>query len=378
MPETWPTVGRVLHFSGGLRGDNPPQDNKVYFHPTIPNQEPIFEVIENFPSIYRLSNQYGLIVGVDFYHRTEEVRGLYPPEWRVYTYTHGTWLGFDVCQKMAEIRNNAYQQKQYDFVDCIGKVEAWTKAASRALRGISDSYHMALRARCIEKEYKSPQAFSDFNSDYVNDALHNFFYYVGILRDHIAEFIILYIASSMPKEVIGKPIMSKLRDYLNKSSSEHSLGHLKQAILQGYSTSEHSDILPGWLYLLKEYRNIITHEKPIDMIACRAWTWQLTRWIGGYSVPYLKFPIPLLPLDSTEDYFPGVQGDLKEKLKRVGSSQEFMLKNPDGLELAWRLFLRLLIFLNQALDMSPVKPKIISFDRSNSWGFRVIKPDEQG
>ena len=371
MPDTWPVVGRVLHFAGGLRGENPPRDNKVYFTPTIPNQEPFAETLESFASIYKLSDKYGLLLGVDFYQPPEQGRGIYPPEWRVYTYGNGEWLGFDISQKMAEIRNNAYQQGKYDFVDCIGKVESWLKASSRALRGISESYYQALSARCKAQNYVPPQAFDDMNCDYVGDSLHNFLYYMGTLRDHIAEFIIFYAAKNIHSSVKKDPKMSKLKAILEKDNADYGIQNIKQRIYAGYDILTSSDILPGWLYLLGEYRNIITHEKPINMIACKSWTWQLTHKIAGTTMPFLKFPIPTLPLTDS-DYFQSAPNELKEKLKRVAASQDFMLTNPDGLEVAWRIFIQMLIFLNHVLDVSPVKPKPIHINSSNSWGFRKI------
>lgn len=372
MHKSWPAVHRVIHFSGGIRGENPPQDSNVYLHPTIPGKEAIIESIENYASIYKLSELYGLILGVDFYQSPDQIHGVYPPEWRVYTYDRGSWLGFSTAQKMAEIINNAYQQGNLEFVDCISKVEAWSKAASRALRGISESYHQILSTRCKDKEYKAPQAFDDMNCDFVNDTMHNFLYYVGTLRDHIAEFIIRYIAHDPPKELNKKPVMSKLKQFLEKGNNDYGLGNIKDAILKGYNLGEHSEILPGWLYMLKEYRNIITHEKPIDMIACRAWTWQLVNESGYYSLPKLKFPIPILPLANT-DYFQSAPINLREKLKRVAPSEDFMATNPDGLEVAWRLLIQLLIFLDKVLDKSPIKPEPILLDSSNSWGFRRVE-----
>lgn len=371
MSDSWPTVGRIIHFAGGVRGENPPQDRNVYIHPIIPNRQPIIETLESYGSLFQLT-QYGLIVGVEFYHRPEEVHGVYPPEWRQYTYNKGAWLGFEASQQMAEIRNAAYRQQDYDFIDRLSKVEAWAKATARALRGISESYYLTLSAQCREKEYNAPQAFDDMNCDYICDSVHNFLYYAGTLRDHIAEFIIFCIASDVPSELKKNPTMAKLKFFLEKSKKGHGIESIKREIISGYDLSVHSDILPGWLYMLKKYRNIITHEQPIDSIAGKSWVWKIIRPAGDRDIPNIKFPIPLLPLSKT-DYFQDVDKSTKEKIKRFAPSEVFMMNNPDGLEVAWRMLLQILIFLDKVLEMSPVKPEPIVFDRSNSWGFRQTR-----
>lgn len=372
MPNTWPIAQRVIHLSGGLRVINKPRDKNIYLYPTIPGQKLIVETIESYASIYNISKKYGLIIGVDFYEQHEQIHGIYPPDWRVYTRDKGAWLGFSTIQKSAEIMNNAYQQGNLEFVDCIDKVQAWANATSRALRGISESYHQVLSSRCKAKEFNAPQAFDDMNCDYINDSMHNFLYYAGTLRDHIAEFIIFHIMRQPSRKLKENPVMSRLKKDLEASDNDHGLGEIKKEIIKGYNVAEYSSLLPGWLYQLSRYRNIITHEKPINTIAGKSWPWQLIHEAGECFFPILKFPIPHLPL-SNADYFKDVPEHLREKLKRVAPSQDFMLHNPDGLEMAWRLLLQILIFLDNVLDKSPIKPKPIRFDNTNSWDFRRVE-----
>jgi hypothetical protein len=365
MSTTWPTKGRVIHFSGGLRGETSPLEDQVYLTPTILGQEPLIEILDK-PFSWRQLSKYGIILGSDFYRIPEEIDGVYPPEWRVFTYGNRPRLEADLFQKMSEIRHNAYKQGKYEFVDSITKVHAWARATSRTLRSISESYYKALSSRCRNKEYSSPQPFDDMNCEYINDSLHNFFYYMGTLRDHIAELIILHIASKALKSLKEDPTMSKLNDFLKRVSGDCELGEIKYAIFDGYDLNSQSEILPGWLYMLKEYRNIITHEKPINMITCRAWTWQDTRFVDDNPLPTLKLPIPLLPLTKND---PESKGD---KFEFFAPSQDFMEKNPDGFEVAWRVLLQLFLFLDKVLEMSPIKPAPIIFDSSNSWGFKQI------
>lgn len=345
MQSSWPYAQRVFHFSGGIRGVCAPLCDEVSIFPPCTNGIKPVEIIPSYSDIRTLLGKYGILIGIEYCTYEDQFSGAYPADWGVYTYGQGVNY-FALCQRLAEIRANAITNKDLKFVGRIEKVSAWTKATARALRTISDSYHKVLFARFKNKKFVANSPFDDPNVDFIYDSLHNFFYYSGTLRDHIAEFIIFCCGESFPSGVRNDPKMSKLKAFLNDSKNTYSikLHEIKERINDCYNPDVASTAYPGWLFFLKEYRDKITHEKPIDSIDCRAWVWQVWCDAPAGNIPSIKFPIPQRP-----------DGKRNIIISRT-PSESFMFNNPDGLEISWRIYFELLLFLDFILNFSSFSP----------------------
>jgi hypothetical protein len=345
MHDSWPYAQRVFHFSGGILGVCAPHCEDVSIFPPCTNGINIVERIPSYSDISPLLGKYGILIGIEYCTYEEQFSGAYPADWRVYT--NGQIVNyFALCQRLTKIRANAIKNKDLEFIGRIEKVSAWTTATARALRAISESYQKVLHARFKSKSFAQNSPFDDPNVDFIYDSLHNFFYYSGTLRDHIAEFIIFCIGETFPSWVTDDPKMSRLKTFLKKPKDAYSeqLHTIKQRIYDCYDPNVASQVYPGWLFFLKEYRNKITHEKPIDSIDCRAWVWQIWRDTPAGNIPSIKFPIPKRP-----------DGPKNIVISR-SPSEDFLLNNPDGLDIAWSIYFELLIFLNFILDFSKYSP----------------------
>jgi len=370
MAPDWPTYDRlVVHFSGGIRGINHFGDNHLYFLPVIRKEHRPQQSLERFSDIFHLPG-YGTIYGMDFYITIDQIQNLYPPIWESFSYNHGNgFLYHSIKKKISDIQNAAYRKEMYSFYDTLDKISAWTDATARSLRSASEGYNKVLTTVCAKNEFMQDKAFEDMNYDLIIDSLHSFLYHAGTLRDHIAEFIVLHIGHGFDRDTRKKPRMPKLISQLEKNNSDFGIGNIKQYILDSNNINAKAEIMPGWLCKLSNYRNIITHEKSLDKIVCRNWMWMRLRQTELWEIPIIHFPIPSIPIVNC-DYFKNSPNIPFEKLQRVGASHDFMLNNPDGLEVMWQIFIQLLLLIEKVLQQSPLPPEPIRLDRTNS---RVIK-----
>ena len=366
MATAWPSYDRlVVHFSGGVRGINHFEDNQLYFLPVIRKEHRPYKTLEKFSDIFHLS-RYGTIYGMDFYTTIDQIQNLYPPIWESFSYNHGNgFLYYTIRKKLSEIRNAAYCKELYKLHDTLDKISAWTNATARSLRSASDGYHKVLTTICTKNEFEQNKAFEDMNYDAIIDSLHSFLYHAGTLRDHIAEFIVLHIGRGFDRETRKKPRMSKLISKLEESNNDFDIGDIKQYLLDSNDLDAKAEIMPGWLCKLNKYRNIITHEKSLDKIVCRNWMWMLLKQVDNWDIPTIHFPIPSIPIINS-DYFKNSPNMPPEKLKRAAASHDFMLNNPDGLEVMWQIFIQLLLLIEKVLQQSPLPPEPILLDRTNS------------
>ena len=91
----------------------------------------------------------------------------------------------------------------------------------------------------------------------------------------------------------------------------------------------------------------------------------LLKQVDNWDIPTIHFPIPSIPIINS-DYFKNSPNMPPEKLKRAAASHDFMLNNPDGLEVMWQIFIQLLLLIEKVLQQSPLPPEPILLDRTNS------------
>lgn len=83
----WPYVHREIYFSGGIKGICKLQDDKFEFSPYLKSTTKFYEKLNNYYSITDIATKYKLIiVGIDYYHDSNQIVDIYPPEWIPFTY----------------------------------------------------------------------------------------------------------------------------------------------------------------------------------------------------------------------------------------------------------------------------------------------------
>lgn len=355
-----------IYFSGGIKGTLDLQTNILSFRPTLKSEKIVKECLSEYPSISHLAYKYGLlIVGYDEFLDKEQKLGIYPPKWTPFTYDKfGQYYG--ILEKLSGIRNCAYNNKNFEFVYTLHKIEEWLKASARALKSISVSYHTTLSARCLKEKYIEYEFFDDMNCDFIYDSIHNFLYYIGTLRDHISEFIVKYLSNDESNRYKKIDTMIELKKYIENNKNCFLVNTIKNKILEAYDINNQSNIIPGWLYYISEYRNAITHKRPINMIDYRKWAYQLLTVRGENSIPQLKFPLPEIPLAKERLY----NDQYVEEKMTSFPSKENAQKSQDALEVFLRIYLELLNFIDDIIDYSPLKPQIISLNSTNAFNFR--------
>ncbi len=344
----------IYHFYGGVRGYRP-HGTDVFIEPVLPRTEQVVVSVKDCIPGQKLTDIFGCIVGVEWIDNRLQAKGLLPTWWSINHY-NPVGLSRELSEKLSQIRSSAFEQSRFELYESVNKLQSWLDATIRAFKRLSNSYHSVLSIRCVSGQFKGDAPFTDMNCDSVFDSMHNFLYYIGTLRDHISEFIVLHIAKGMPAKLKDDPKMVNLKNTLKKNIDSYGIESLKQHILDAYDTKSDSD-WPGWLYILGRYRNIITHERPIQMFNHHAWLFQQMKNIQGVEYPRLKFPIPGHPF-MFDFEIPRGHSDLDTKRKMVAPNKESMRKDPDGMEYCWMVFDRLMRFLSSVVSLSPIEPKI--------------------
>ena len=95
----WKAI-RTIHLSGGCRAFNG-LDKIVEFQPHALNGKIAHFETRAYGAIFADLESLGLtIIGVDFFTHLNEVKGIYPPEWRAYhARNNGCWPGTDEAQR---------------------------------------------------------------------------------------------------------------------------------------------------------------------------------------------------------------------------------------------------------------------------------------
>ena len=82
--EAWPSA-RVFHLTGGVKAYNiegPVAD----FEPPVVAGSKWQMQLKSYRDAYREIEALGLkVIGVDFYHHAMEIKGMAPPDWRVFS-----------------------------------------------------------------------------------------------------------------------------------------------------------------------------------------------------------------------------------------------------------------------------------------------------
>lgn len=363
----WPEVERVIYFSGGIAGIVKSQDDKLELYPYLHSEPKIYEKLNNYSSFTEIATKYKLIiVGIDYYKDSNQIMGISPPEWVPFTYEDSRQY-HKIIDKMSGLRNCAFNKNNFEFIYQIRKIEEWTKASSRALKGISTSYNRTLAGRILINDFTNNSCFDDANCDFIYDSLHNFLYYTSTLLDHITEFIVKFISTSINTKFKKIRKLAKLKEWFDKHDKDVLPTEISDKIMDGYNLDNHSKIIPGWLEYLKKYRNAITHDRPIHMINYKIYACLSTINAYGNTIPQLYFPLPDLPLleENLYDY-----NFLKEKI--IGPRLDnYTRKSHDGLEICCRIYWELLNFLEFILNFSPIEPQILKITSSNATNFKI-------
>jgi hypothetical protein len=350
--QSWMNVVRVAHLLGGLRAVNEPGSEVVIVPNTIHNKVASF----NMPSYHAfkavLSNLKLALVGIDYYSSTEEIEGIFPPEWyscsRIRSETDPR---NDSVRSWRNVTFYAHTKQDYCLADIAGRIAFELEACETQLRDLSESYHRELHGLCKRGKFEAGKEFKSLNSFNIYIAVHSFLVESCSLRDYIAEFMRLYVFKKYRDEAVST--MASLRKKILKNEHEH------DAFAKELYEATDPDSVDGWLAKLGDYRDLVVHSVPLEQARTRSFFVQKLSNIGDDKfLPSIALPLPDNPgniakkrskgiyLSSFDEWFTAVKEDAEESRRATDALEYCCLANDNLTKLATEL-----------INYSPIKPE---------------------
>jgi hypothetical protein len=348
--EKAPNVSRLCYLVGGLAALNN-RGTKVELC-VGPGGVVLAEFqTKEFATIFADLESFGTpVVGCQFYQHVDEVRGLSPPSFRVFTPKRG-WIARDTGQKWSEIAVSAMKSDDMKLADCAGRIAFEMEAIEYRLLQLSIAYMLQLRRLVLGKELKEYVRFSDLNTNAVVHGVHALFYEIAVLRDYIAEFAAKHVLG-VAKGNQSIRAMSGLTRGLQSGQYSDPL------VTEILRITDNSDTKPGWLAELSAYRNLFTHVAPMEMMGLKSFAVQEFRIAkDGIRLPAIYHPLPADPIQLQATRGKGFPfARFKDWITASAKHRPTRDTQPDALEYLHSAVTRIADLAETVMQRSSVRP----------------------
>lgn len=216
-------------------------------------------------------------VGCELSEPDNELKGLYPPQWRSWSPSLG--FGYQkIFNEWAMVRHHASKTGDVLTSAVARKVRAYIRLVNLRLFQLSVAYQSMLQLHMVQsgpKPIEKEHLFSGMWQDEVEAGIHGFLADAASMRDALAEAVWLLILKRAPDVQTITSLISKAKN------ETHPL------IVQMLKDAD----TDGWLRNLALLRNHFLHEVPVSsanehpLCALRLYN------AGSASVPMLHFPL---------------------------------------------------------------------------------------
>lgn len=348
----WKAI-RTIHLSGGCRPFNG-LNQIVEFQPHALNGQFAHFETRAYGAIFADLESLGLtIIGVDFVTHLNEVKGIYPPEWRAYHASNNTcWPCTDEAQRWSQIGHAAFTREQGQFWDTASRISHQLRVCEWRLRQISDAYHDQLIARIKADKFTVGGRFEDGYTWQAYLAIQFFLVDACVLRDYLAEFYGRFVCQD--KALLDGNLITTMgslkRKVLDKTACDDVVTKtLKDATVEG-----------GWLFELGAYRDLVVHSAPLAKARNRLFATSHELHITDHgSLPAVRLPIPMNPNAVSKSRATGEHfEDFTRQLDRFAEAASADTTSSDGLLYAHEALRKLTRMARQLGELSPLAAEV--------------------
>lgn len=350
----WHQVIRELHLYGGRRILNG-MDPKATLRPSTVSGKLANITLRSFGNLYSDVESLGLgIVGCDFFHTENDVKGFSPPEWRtLHVAKDPIWLCADQGHEWSFIANAAFMQRLGFLCDISARIAHQIRASEWRLRQLSEAYSDQLSGALNSRAFKDGERFMDGYTSLCYLALQAFLVDACVLRDYLSEFyaeVVVKACSHSSKKITT--LSGLLRFWRSAPPSDAAGMSIQESAKAG-----------EWLYDLGAYRDLVVHVAPLASADRTLITvFQETNLSGGQVLPGVKLPLPTRPANIKNDRVTGEYfNDPELNFARLRNIIEDIDSCPDALEYAHLTMQRLGAMCRMLSKISPVEPKVPVF-----------------
>lgn len=348
MPQTKvdvPPALRIVHLHGGLRAfdlDDPnvrigPDFDRHFL--TIPRQP--------YSTLYAALERIGLIsLGVDFISHRADISGHLAPDFQFFAPN----FGFPALwgeRAWSDVRN-VPEQKTPEIIDISGRFATYHRLLSLRIRELSDGYRRCLFAHLTDFDgrYIKPShgtLFSNGFQTYVEAAIHAFLADAAGLRDLISEAVWRLVLREQSRDVTT--LTALLKRTKQRQDRPPVLQSIHEAAVDG-----------GWLKILTELRNSVTHIAPLANTHEMHETQLRLLHIGGGDVPIVHYPLTTregsLRSRASPIDFDGDEGEIKMRIEAYAA---FVEESGDALAYATDAMRRLVDLATQVREAAGLR-----------------------
>jgi hypothetical protein len=365
---TWKNVVRVAHLLGGLRAINKPGSEVKILPNRIHNKFAIFN-IPSYDAFIKVLRNLGLgLVGIDLYSSSEEIEGIWPPEWYSFSriISNNDPL-HDSVRSWSNISFHAYTKHNYCLADIAGRISFQLEACEVRLRDLSESYHIELSSLCQLQRFEAGKEIKTLNSFKIYLAVHSFLVESCSLRDYLAEFMRFYVFhQKYGNEQVST--MGALRKKILKKEHEY------DAFAKTLYEATDPDSEDGWLAKLGEYRDLVVHSVPLAQASTRSFLVQKLSHLGDDKcLPSIALPLPANPGNISEKRSKGIYfSSFDEWLAALQKDAEESKFATDALEYCCFANANLTKLATDLIKYSPIKPKTPVFTEEDIIEMRTL------
>ena len=351
MTTPWPQVVRVVHLGGGLRAVSEPQ-KKVFLEPHSP-EGTIAVDLDDFGSLYGVIEKHLhlKVIGCDFFELKEQVLGYMPPEWRPFNRARNLgWATNDAAQVWSEISHAAFRANNLVLAQQARHISTQLRICIARLRDLSEKYHQHLSAMVEGGAYRETRGYTGNFTDEIFISVHAALFELCTLRDFITGFV--------GYAVFGAANLG-LGSFLKRARG----GQDKPAIVaQILDAAKDEDNDEGWLHLLTEYRNLITHNAPLADAHGVVMVRHINISVGEKCfAPSVSLPLPNSPKVLRKRFAQPSAFETSEEW--LGASRSLMgEEGRDALQFCHAALFNLAELARDAAALSPLQPTPIVFD----------------
>ncbi|MEQ8996513.1 MAG: hypothetical protein RID53_08415 [Coleofasciculus sp. B1-GNL1-01] len=364
-------VAREAHLLGGLRAINKSGSRVAVIVPNIISNKKHerFNISSYHDFIAKLRELKLELIGIDFYTSSQEILGIYPPEWYSFSRIMSTSEPLnDPVRAWNNISFYAYRQQNYCLADITGRISFELNACELRLRDLSESYYKELLGLCNQNTFEVGKRFKTLNSFNIYLAVHSFLVESCSLRDYLAEFMRLYVFhQKYGNEQVST--MGALRKKILKKEHEYDV------LAKNLYEATDPDSEDGWLAKLGEYRDLVVHSVPLEQASTRSFLVQKLSHLGDDKcLPSIALPLPANPgnisakrskgiyFSSFDEWLAAVQKDAEESKLATDALEYCCLANANLTQLATDL-----------VKYSPIKPKTPVFTEEDIIEMRTLE-----
>lgn len=356
----WPGVVRIVWLGGGLVAISEPG--------TIVKVEagingPILSSyqLDSFGSLFKTLVAHGYsVIGATYITDVEESQGICTPEFRAYFNKQPKWRAFEAQQQWGNIAHAAAKRDEMALMDIASRIATELSYCECRLQSLAEAYAIQLGSKARKGDINEAGGFSDTNSQRVYMAIHAVFWEMAALRDYFAEF-----ASQFVFRIDKVTKFSKLKPKL----ATQNLANDELATLLREAGNDNP---PGWLFLFSEYRNLFTHNVPMEQAEGVAFA-QLVHVSSaqGRAYPEIHYPLPGDVQAIAKRRADGVHHKSYEDFIKDSMHRNQTVKRErerDTLLYLHSVFEKMVAIAEKLIDRSPREPEMVHLTESDIVG----------